>query len=158
MTSTTAARKHNITFPCTYCYSHLITGNLNSTEAVVTEFSWAYLFYSEVLLHLKFMPYFSASLFCKDDNKFQMRARIFTVGYADEKDFLIQTVGTRGTGKPLCSCMAGLRYSAVGDCGRLNTTPPSKEMCPCPNPWNLCRLPYMTEGRKRLKKRLWRCE
>lgn len=48
--------------------------------------------------------------------------------------------------------MAGLGYSAVGDCGRLNTTPPTKERWPCPNPWNLCMLPYMTGGEKGLEK------
>lgn len=68
-----------------------------------------------------------------------------------KKYFLIQITGNRGTGKPLCNCMAGLGYSAVGDYGRLNTTPPTKERCLCPNPWNLCMLPYMTGGEKGLK-------
>lgn len=33
------------------------------------EISRAYLFYSEALFRLKFMPDFTPSLFCKDDNK-----------------------------------------------------------------------------------------
>lgn len=69
MISIIKSEYYTIPLPCSYCFSLLIASNLNITEIVVEDSCWAYLFYSEALLHLKFMPDFSAALFCKDDNK-----------------------------------------------------------------------------------------